>query len=140
MGLFSRSRSLTEVYEDAQDEQRSSTRAQQPWPVYGTIQYTDLGPDAALQIADVFACVRLLSDVISSLPLVPYRRLADGDREQFSGRLTDLIAVAVALGNTTATLVGTVVAHLNLWGTPTSVSTATPMASSRSSRRCGRRV
>ena len=40
-----------------------------------------------MQIADVFACVRLLSDIVASLPLVAYRRLADGDRERFSGRL-----------------------------------------------------
>ena len=82
VGLFSRSRSIVDIYED---EQRSLTRRMQPFPVYGQIQFTDLGPDAALQISDVFACVRLLSDVISSLPLVAYRRLADGDRERFSG-------------------------------------------------------
>ena len=115
MGLFSRSRSIVDIYEDAQDEQRSLTRAQQPWPVYGTIQYTDLGPDAAMQIADVFACVRLLSDVIASLPLVAYRRLADGDRERFSGRLTDLLATP-SPGSVTANLIGTAVAHLNLHG------------------------
>ena len=112
MGLFSRGRSVLDIYED---EQRSLTRAQQPWPVYGTITSTDLGPDAAMAISDCFACVRLLSDTAASLPLVAYRRLADGDRERFSGRLTDLLATP-SPGSVTANLIGTAVAHLSLHG------------------------
>ena len=68
-----------------------------------------------MRIADVFACVRLLSDIVASLPLVAYRHLADGDRERFSGRLADLLATP-SPGSVTANLIGTVVAHLNLHG------------------------
>ena len=112
MGLFSRGRSLVDIWED---EQRSLTRAQQPWPIYGTVIWTDIGPDDAMRISDVFACVRLLADTAASLPLVAYRHLADGDRERFSGRLTDLLATP-SPGNVTANLIGTAVAHLNLHG------------------------
>ena len=68
-----------------------------------------------MRISDVFACVRLLADTAASLPLVAYRHLADGDRERFSGRLTDLLATP-SPGNVTANLIGTVVAHLSLHG------------------------
>lgn len=112
MGLFSRGRSVLDIYED---EQRSLTRAQQPWPVYASVTWSDIGPEDAMRISDVFACIRLLADTAASLPLVAYRRLPDGDRERFSGRLTELLATP-SPGNVTANLVGTAVAHLNLHG------------------------
>ena len=68
-----------------------------------------------MRISDVFACVRLLADTAASLPLVAYRHLPGGDRERFSGRLTDLLATP-SPGNVTANLIGTIVAHLNLHG------------------------
>jgi len=37
--------------------------------------------DAALQLAAVWACVRLLSETVSTLPLKVYRRVPDGSRE-----------------------------------------------------------
>ena len=69
---------------------------------------------AALAIADVFACVRALADTAASLPLIAYRRTHAG-RERFSGRLASLLTQP-APAATTANLVGTVVAHLNLHG------------------------
>ncbi|MGV4963832.1 phage portal protein [Pseudomonas aeruginosa] len=38
--------------------------------------------DKALQLSTVWACVRLLSESVSTLPLKLYRRLPDGSREQ----------------------------------------------------------
>lgn len=38
--------------------------------------------DSAMQLAAVWACVRLLSETVSALPLKVYRRLDDGSREQ----------------------------------------------------------
>lgn len=40
----------------------------------------DCGPDAALQIATVWACVRLLAETISTLPMLVYRTEGDGGR------------------------------------------------------------
>lgn len=41
----------------------------------------DLGPNAALQIATVWACIRLIAETISTLPLLVYRTQADGGRK-----------------------------------------------------------
>ena len=111
MGWFGRKRS--ETIEDR------SLRRPTTWPEYPSYYPTygigDIGPQDALRIADVLACVRVLADTAASLPLVAYRRLPDGSRERFSGRITDLIA-RPAPGNTTANLIGTIVSHLNLHG------------------------
>lgn len=40
--------------------------------------------DSAMQLSAVWACVRLLSETVSTLPLKVYRRRADGSREQAS--------------------------------------------------------
>lgn len=40
----------------------------------------DRGPDAALQIATVWACIRLIAETISTLPMLVYRSGADGGR------------------------------------------------------------
>src|SRR5215210_6132012 len=53
----------------------------------GTVPLT---PNGALQIADVWACVRVLSDAAASVPLIAYRRTATG-RERASGSLADLL-------------------------------------------------
>ena len=42
---------------------------------------TDLGIDGALQVSAVWACVELLADNISTLPLFVYRRATDGHKE-----------------------------------------------------------
>lgn len=41
----------------------------------------DMGPDAALQIATVWACIRLIAETISTLPMLVYRTEADGGRK-----------------------------------------------------------
>lgn len=40
----------------------------------------DCGPDAAMQIATVWACIRLIAETISTLPMLVYRQQADGGR------------------------------------------------------------
>ena len=81
-------------------------------PIYST---TDIGPTAALRIADVFACVRALADSAACLPLIAYRRLEDETRERSHGHLADLLDDP-APATTQANLVGQLVAHLNLHG------------------------
>lgn len=41
-----------------------------------------VSPDTAMRLAAVFACVRVLSETIASLPLIVYRRLPDGGKER----------------------------------------------------------
>ena len=73
-----------------------------------------VSPANALAVADVFACVRCLSDAAASVPLIPYRKTADG-RTRHEGRLADLLS-RPAPGATQANLIGTAMAHLQLHG------------------------
>jgi HK97 family phage portal protein len=74
-------------------------------------------PGNALAIvADAFACVRVLADSAASLPLITYRRLADGGRARVEqGRLPALLD-RPAPQTRQCDLIGQMVAHLNLWG------------------------
>jgi HK97 family phage portal protein len=52
----------------------------------------NVSPDSAMRISAVWACVRVLSETIASLPLLVYRRRDDGGRERASGHpLYDLL-------------------------------------------------
>lgn len=46
--------------------------------VGGTAAGVSVGPDTALKLSTVWACVGLLGDTVASLPLVVYRQTADG--------------------------------------------------------------
>lgn len=39
-------------------------------------------PETAIRVAAVFACVRVLSETLASLPLITYRRLPNGGKER----------------------------------------------------------
>lgn len=71
-------------------------------------------PANALAIADVFACVRCLSDAAASIPLIAYRRTTTG-RTRNDGELAELLR-RPAPATTQANLIGQAVAHLNLFG------------------------
>jgi HK97 family phage portal protein len=77
-----------------------------------TVAGVPVGERAALQIVDVLACVRCLSETASTLPLAAYRRLPDEGRQRLtSGSLHDLLerpAPAVSQSN----LVGQIVSNL----------------------------
>jgi HK97 family phage portal protein len=96
-------------------EDRALTAANVP-PVMlnATPSDSTVTPGNALAVADVFACVRALSDAAASIPLIPYRRTAEG-RTRASGRLSVLLRQP-APATTQANLVGQAVAHLNLYG------------------------
>lgn len=85
------------------------------WPDGGWAPFSPASPTGALAIADVFACVRVLSGAAASLPLVPYRRTGQGRVRLSSGRLHDLLAQP-APAVTQANLIGQGVAHLLLHG------------------------
>ncbi len=71
-------------------------------------------PNTALQVADVWACVRVLSDAAASIPLIPYRRTAGG-RQRAGGALADLLR-APAPATTQSALIGQTMTHLLLYG------------------------
>jgi HK97 family phage portal protein len=81
---------------------------------YATSGQAAVLPTNALAVADVFACVRALSDAAASIPLVSYRKTASG-RTRVAGALGDLLRQP-APATTQANLVGQAVAHLNLYG------------------------
>jgi HK97 family phage portal protein len=72
-------------------------------------------PDMAMRIADVYACVRCLSDAAASLPLHLYRHDGESRRRVTSGRTAGLLD-RPAPSVTQANLIGQLVAHLNLHG------------------------
>jgi HK97 family phage portal protein len=98
-------------------EQRTLTKQNVP-AIFFTNGATSSGaavtPESAMAIDDAFACVRAIADAIASLPLKVYRRTEDG-REELRNR-TDELLTRPAAGVTQADLLGTIAAHLNLWG------------------------
>jgi HK97 family phage portal protein len=47
---------------------------------YGTSSGQNVTPDLAMKLAAVYACVRVVSETIASLPLIIYKRLPDGGK------------------------------------------------------------
>ncbi len=94
---------------------RGEERTIPKYPSWPPAEGAAIGPSTALQIADVFACVRCLSDAAASIPLLAYRRTSSGRRRLDSGRLYDLLQ-RPAPATTQANLIGQAVAHLNLFG------------------------
>jgi HK97 family phage portal protein len=74
-------------------------------------------PSSALTSVAVYACVSLLADTISSLPLPVYRRLANGGKERArSHRLYRLLHDAPNPEMTASDLRAAMVGHLCTWG------------------------
>ena len=49
---------------------------------YGTASGQRVSPEHAMRLAAVYACVRVISETIASLPFIIYKRLQDGGRER----------------------------------------------------------
>ena len=49
--------------------------------VPGTPGYTNINTQTAMKYTAVFACVRVLSETLASMPIMLYRKKTDGDRE-----------------------------------------------------------
>jgi HK97 family phage portal protein len=105
---------ISRTFRRGRVEDRDLTRESLPEVMVGapTVAGLPVGERTALRLVDVLACVRLLSETASTLPLAAYRRLADEGRQRLtSGRLFDLLqrpAPAVTQSN----LVGSMVASL----------------------------
>lgn len=52
---------------------------------YHTATGLKVSPESALRVAAVFACVRVVSETVASLPLIVYKRLPDGGKERATG-------------------------------------------------------
>src|SRR4051794_7636018 len=73
-------------------------------------------PDAALKLADAYACVRVLADSISSLPLKAYRRTDQGRVPIGSDARISQLLERPAPGSTSVDLISQIVVHLNVYG------------------------
>jgi HK97 family phage portal protein len=94
---------------------RGEQRALHTWPTWSAREASPVAPDNALRVADIYACVRCLSDAAGSLPLIVYRRTDNQRQRLYSGRLHDLLE-RPAPATSQANLIGQLVAHLNLHG------------------------
>lgn len=71
----------------------------------------------ALRQVTVFACVRILAEAISSLPLPVYRRLSDGGKMRVPEHpLYEILNVSANDRMGSMTLLETLVGHVALWG------------------------
>src|SRR5215207_8963836 len=116
MGLLSYLRGddlRTDVH--APGEARSLPPAENELPLLGSYTASSITPIAALQIADVWAAVRVLADAASSLPLHVYRKTAAGRERVSSGRLVELLECP-GPAMSQADLVSTLMAHLAVYG------------------------
>lgn len=96
-------------------EERALTRANVPAVMLqSTVAGVTVTPATALQLVDVLACVRLLAETASTLPLIAYRRRGEA-RERADGPLASLLS-RPSPGNTQANLVAQLVGSLALRG------------------------
>ena len=120
MGLF-RLRSRPEHESLEQVESRALTAQSVP-PVmlgfghHGRHEVLDANPHNALRIADAYACVRVLSDSVASLPPRVYRKTTNGRVPVGDDQRLAALLKRPAPGSTHADLFGTVVAHLQTHG------------------------
>ena len=96
-------------------EERSLAYTGPVWPDGGWAPQFPPSPNDGLAIADVWACVRVLSGAAASLPLIPYRRQGDGRVRLTSGRLYDLLQLP-SPATTQSNLVAQGMSHLLMHG------------------------
>jgi HK97 family phage portal protein len=72
-------------------------------------------PRNALGVADVLACVRLLSETVATLPVHVFRRQGEQRHRLHDGALVELLA-RPSPAQTTSGLLGTLMLHLLCWG------------------------
>jgi HK97 family phage portal protein len=114
MGLF-RSRHPEEIEED-----RALTVQDVPTVMvngrYGRHEPLDATPHNALRIADAYACVRVLSDSVASLPPNVYRKTPAGRVPVGEDQRLVALLKRPSPGSTHADLFGTAMAHLQTHG------------------------
>jgi HK97 family phage portal protein len=112
---------LEDSSSNGNDESRSLPPPENQLPLWGLPSivsgpsYWKLSPVDALAGADCWAAVRVLSDVLSSLPLHVYRKTETGRQRVTSGKLVDLLD-RPSPGVTEADLTSSLMCHLAVWG------------------------
>lgn len=81
-----------------------------------TVSGISVSPESAMQMSAVWACVRLISESIASLPLHVYRRVDVRTRERVSGPLVHLLHSEPNRIMSSFTWRETMAAHVLLWG------------------------
>ena len=76
----------------------------------------DVTTSNALRVADAFACIRVLADGISTLPLKAYRRTTTGRQPAGDNARVVQLLKRPAPGSTGVDLVSHIVVHLNVYG------------------------
>src|SRR5215207_5233518 len=111
--------------DDLLDEQRTLTPPQerstwlQPYdpPAVGTVWGGKrINTSNVLGVADAFACIRVLADSISTLPLKVYRRTERGRVPAGDDSRAMQLLSRPSPGSTTVDLVSQIVTHLNVHG------------------------
>lgn len=94
-------------------EERALTRQNVPAVMLGSpsLAGVPVNERTAMQLVDVLACVRVIAETASTLPLLGYRRLPNGRERLQGGRLVELLAKP-APAVTQGALVGQLVQHL----------------------------
>lgn len=100
-----------------------ATGSEEVWRRGGWLQAADsftgraVTPDTALQLVTVYACVRVISETIASLPLITYRRLPGGGKERAVDHpLWPLLHHSPNPEMTRVEFWEALIAHLCLWG------------------------
>ncbi len=99
---------------------RFTLRDRQPWAMFfggETWAAKSVTPDTALQLGAVWACVRLIAQVVSTLPVGVYERLADGSRRSLpTHSVAQLLKGSPNLDQTPAEFLECMLACLLLYG------------------------
>lgn len=105
---------------DPPPEQRALTDAQMVALLQGenaTASGLAISPEAALRSTAVFACVRVISETLASLPLILYRRLAPRGKDRAVDHpLYPLLHDRPNPEMTSFTFRETLTSHITLWG------------------------
>ena len=96
-------------------DDRSLPPAENQLPLIAAYAGQPVNTTTALQIADVWAAVRVLADAASLLPIHVYRKAGDGRERVETGALVELLE-APGPGVTQADLTSSLMAHVLVWG------------------------
>ena len=100
----------------AEDRALPLVDSQPAYPTLTTSAPLDVSTSNALRVADAFACVRVLADGISTLPLHAYRRTDAGRVSAGDNARVVQLLKRPSPGSTSVDLISHIVVHLNVYG------------------------
>jgi HK97 family phage portal protein len=87
-----------------------------PWPTLTTTAPLDVTTANVLRVSDAYACVRVLADGISTLPLHAYRRTEQGRVSAGDNARIVQLLKRPAPGSTGVDLISQIMVHVNVYG------------------------